>query len=102
VASAPPPALPPVPDPTVPSAAPPASAAPSSAAPVAEPAVVLTSGQSSAFGRLGSPGLLLFALGTALAGVLMRWYDVLAAGLAGTRTWARSRSTRAKGGDRKR
>ena len=88
VASAPPAAEPP---------------APSAAPPVAEAETVLTSGQSSAFGRLGTPGLLLFALGTALAGSLMRWYDVIAAALAGTGSRARTLASQRgpKGGRRR-
>ena len=52
---------------------------PTAAPPVVEAAPVLTSGQTSAFGRIGTPGLLLFALGTALAGSLMRWSGPLSA-----------------------
>jgi hypothetical protein len=70
---------------------------------VTEADTVLTSGQSSAFGRLGTPGLLLFALGTALAGSLMRWYDVIAAALAGTTSRARTMAgQRRPKGDRRR
>ena len=66
---------------------------------MAEAETKLTSGESSTLGRLGTPGLLLFALGTALAGSLMRWYDVLLAGLAGTRSRARTLRERRPGGD---
>jgi hypothetical protein len=94
--------VPAVPVPSAPPAAEP-SAAPSSGPPVVEAQTVLTSGQSSAFGRLGTPGLLLFALGTALAGSLMRWYEPIGAALAATRARARGLAgRRGHGGDRRR
>jgi len=98
------PAAPPapvLPQPSVPGEVPTVGPAAPSAAPVVEASTTLTSGQSSAFGRLGTPGLLLFALGTALAGSLMRWFDAVAAAVAGTRSWARTR-TRRGGGERRR
>ena len=58
-----------------PVAEPSAAAAPTAAPPVVEASPVLTSGQTSALGRIGAGGLLFFALATALAGALMRWYD---------------------------
>jgi hypothetical protein len=91
-------ALPPVPEPSVPVAEP--TAAPPSATPAAEPETVLTSGQSSTFGRLGTTSLLLFALGTALAGSLMRWYDVVLAALASVGSRPRGPSGPRPGGDR--
>ena len=56
----------------------------------------MTAGRTSAFGRLGLPGLLLFALGTGLAGSLMRWYEVVGTGefmraLESRVAWARDR-----------
>ncbi|WP_148615622.1 hypothetical protein [Nocardioides rubriscoriae] len=79
------PAAPVVDAPVAPDA--PTKAAPTRAVPVqeqapVEAAPVLTAGQTSLFGRLGPGGLLVLALATAIAGSLMRWYDVVAATLA--------------------
>ena len=92
--------LPPAPEASLPPSAEP-PAAPSADPPVAEAQTELTSGESSTLGRLGTPGLLLFALGTALAGALMRWYDVLVAALAGTGSRLRQRGGPRGGGDRR-
>jgi hypothetical protein len=86
------------PEPSAPSAPEPSSAAPPSAPPVTEAPTVLTSGKSSGFGRLGTPGLLVLALGAAIAGAVMRWFDVLQAGLAVTRSRAGSGRRRGGGG----
>ncbi len=83
--------------PVVPAVTVPTAAAPSAAAapkvpstpPVTEAQTVLTAGQESMFGRVGVPGLLMFALACAIAGVLMRWYDPIAAAVAGTGPKAR-------------
>ncbi|MBA2954209.1 hypothetical protein GON03_07740 [Nocardioides sp. MAH-18] len=66
--------------------------------PTTEAATVLTAGESSLFGRLGVPGLLLLALGCALAGTLVRWFEpisrgVASAGPAGRGLARRGRST---------
>ena len=45
--------------------------------PVTEATTVLTSGQTSMFGQVGVPGLLIFAVACAIAGVLIRWWDPL-------------------------
>jgi len=61
---------------------------------------VLTNGQTSLFGRLGVPGLVVFALVTAVAGSLMRWYDAIVPALAAGRGWLRGRraARHARGG----
>lgn len=70
-------ALPPAVD-GVPSAPEPTGKGPRpSAAPVAEAQTVLTSGQTSAFGALGVPSLLVIAIACAVAGSLIRWWDPL-------------------------
>jgi hypothetical protein len=56
-------------------------AAPSEA-PVTEATTVLTSGQSSAFGQLGVPSLLVIAVACAVAGSLIRWWDPIEKGAA--------------------
>lgn len=53
-----------------------------SEAPVTEASTVLTSGQSSAFGQLGVPSLLVIAIACAVAGSLIRWWDPLEKGVA--------------------
>lgn len=71
-----------------PSAAEPSGKASSPAsAPVVTAEPALTAGQASAFGRIGVPGMLLFAVACAVAGVLTRWYHPLrvASAAAGTR-----------------
>ena len=97
-----------VPDVSVPSApevstppvAEPSTAAPSAVPPVVEAEPVLTSGQTSAFGRLGTPGLLVLALAAGLAGSLMRWYDAITAAVtaAGPRVRELARRRRLRGG----
>ena len=81
VVDVPPVPVPSAPEVSAPPVAEPSTAAPSAAPPVVEADPVLTSGQTSAFGRIGTPGLLLVAVLAALAGALMRWYDVLRASL---------------------
>lgn len=46
-------------------------------APVSTDQITLTAGERSAFGRFGLPGVVMFAVACALAGALLRWYDVL-------------------------
>lgn len=66
-----------------------------SEAPVTEATTVLTSGQSSAFGQLGVPSLLVIAIACAVAGALIRWWDPLerAAAAAGPKARSMARST---------
>ncbi len=77
--------IPPLPEATVPTAATSPSAAPSAGPPVVEANVVLTNGQTSLFGRLGAPVLVIVALVTAMAGSLMRWYDAIVPAFAALR-----------------
>lgn len=67
--------------------------------PVAEASTVLTSGQNSAFGRVGVPGILIVAIACAIAGALMRWWDPLekAAVAAGPKARKLSRSAFRRG-----
>ncbi|GAA3650369.1 hypothetical protein GCM10022237_07670 [Nocardioides ginsengisoli] len=83
-----------------PGAAPPAAApdaAPAVAAPTGTPVVeaqtTLTAGEQSALGRVGMPTLVLLAALSAVAGGVLRWLDVLRAGLAAVWT-ARPRRSR--------
>jgi len=50
--------------------------------PVTEATTVLTAGETSLFGRVGVPGLLVLALGCAVAGSLVRWSEPIGRGLA--------------------
>lgn len=84
----------PVPSAGAPSTAPSASATPTP--PVTDAPTVLTAGQQSAFGRVGVPGLLVFAVACALAGALMRWYDPIAKGLAAAGPKARKAARRGR------
>ncbi|WP_134741376.1 hypothetical protein [Nocardioides sp. 503] len=83
----------PAPGPAVVVSAPPAGApsvAPSAAGPpVVEAQTVLTAGQSSMFGAVGPYSLLVLAFLAALVGALMRWFDLIRAGLAGAASEAR-------------
>jgi hypothetical protein len=58
-----------------------ASVAPTTAPVISdeETEVVLTSAESSGFGAIGVPALLVLALASGLAGSILRWYDALAA-----------------------
>jgi hypothetical protein len=89
----------PLPSASVPTASESPSAAPTAAAPVVQANPVLTSGETSAFGRLGAPGLLVFALVTALAGSIMRWYDAIGPAVGEIRKRGGRRS-RVRGGSR--
>lgn len=74
-----------VPPPGAASSAGPKPAKPSSGPsepPPTEASTVLTAGESSLFGRLGVPGLLLLALGCAVAGSLVRWFEPISRGVA--------------------
>lgn len=51
-------------------------------APVVEASTALTSGQTSLFGQLGVPSLLIIAIACAVAGSLVRWWDPLERGAA--------------------
>ncbi len=67
----------------------------SSEPPVTEATTALTSGQTSMFGQVGVPGLLIFAIACAIAGSLIRWWDPLerAAVAAGPKTKALVRTS---------
>jgi hypothetical protein len=77
-------------------------AAPSGApTPTTEATTYLTSGESSVFGRVGVPGLLVVAVACALAGLLVRWYDPITRGVAAAGPTARRLARRRPGGRRK-
>jgi len=82
-----------VPPVVVPSKKPSGSATP---APVTEAPTVLTAGQQSEFGRLGVPGLLVFAIACALAGSLMRWFDPISKAVASMGPKARTAAQRGR------
>jgi hypothetical protein len=97
-----------VPSASVPTAAAPSGAtAPSgSAAPAVSAATVPTAGETSRFGSIGAPGLLLLALLSGLLGVGLRWPRQISAGAE--QAWTRGRTLAAgwlagrTGGRRKR
>ena len=86
---------------STPAAAPPVVAptkkpAGSSTPPVTDAPTVLTSGQQSEFGRLGVPGLLVFAVICALVGSLMRWFDPISKAVVAAGPKARTATQRGR------
>lgn len=69
--------------------------------PVTEAATVLTAGESSLFGRIGVPGLLLLALGCAVAGSLVRWFEPISRGVAAAGPTSRDLARRGRAAARK-
>jgi hypothetical protein len=88
-------------DPVVPAASVPTVDEPStspsdSATPVTDAPTMLTAGQQSEFGRVGVPGLLVFAIACALAGVLMRWFDPISKAVVSAGPTARKAAQRGR------